>query len=298
MQTQPASAPARNGRSGRPPRVQTNLQVTRTEWISKHMVRVYAGGDSFESFAERFAAKDATDQYIKIFFLDPSLDVELPVNVTELKETLPADKLPVTRTYTVRRLDHGTREVVVDFVVHGEEGLAGPWAAQAKPGDWMMFNGPGGAYRPAAGADWYLFAGDDSALPAVAAAIETLAPDARGHAFLEVDSEADVQQLDAPAGLEVHWLFRHGQTPGTATLLRDAVAGLDWPEGTVDAFVHGERDAVKSLRDVLFKDHGLSRGQVSISGYWAYGRAEDAFQAEKRTEAGQIFPENYPVSQG
>jgi hypothetical protein len=72
------------------------------------------------------------------------------------------------------------------------------------------------------------------------------------------------------------------------------VAELDWPAGEVDAFVHGERGAVKELRDVLFKDHGLHRKQVSISGYWAYGRAEDAFQAEKKTPAGQIFPENYP----
>jgi NADPH-dependent ferric siderophore reductase len=275
--------------------VQTNLQVTRTEWLSKHMVRVYASGDAFDSFTERYAAKEATDQYIKIFFLDPSLNVELPVNVAELKETLPADKLPVTRTYTVRRVDRERREVVVDFVVHGDEGLAGPWAAQAKPGDWMMFNGPGGAYRPDPDADWYLLAGDDSALPAIAAAIEALAPEARGHAFLEVDSEDDVQELDSPAGLEIHWLFRRGQTPGTATMLRDAISALKWPEGRVDAFVHGERGEVKSLRDVLFKDHGLSRAQVSISGYWAYGRAEDAFQAEKRTAAGQIFPENEPA---
>jgi NADPH-dependent ferric siderophore reductase len=292
MQTQPAAAPARPGRSGRPPRVQTNLQVTRTEWLSRHMVRVYASGDAFESFAERYAAKEATDPYIKIFFLDPSLNVELPVNVAELKETLPADKLPVTRTYTVRRVDRETRELVVDFVVHGDEGLAGPWAARAKPGDWMMFTGPGGAYRPDPDADWYLLAGDDSALPAIAAAVEALTPDARGHAFLEVDSEDDVQELDAPAGLKIHWLFRHGQTPGTATMLRDAISALEWPEGRVDAFVHGERGEVKSLRDVLFKDHGLSRDQVSISGYWAYGRAEDAFQAEKRTAIGQIFPEN------
>jgi NADPH-dependent ferric siderophore reductase len=292
MQTQPAAAPASPGRSGRPPRVQTDLQVTRTEWLSKHMVRVFASGDAFDSFAERYAAKEATDPYIKIFFLDPSLDVELPVNVAELKESLPADKLPVTRTYTVRRVDRESRELVVDFVVHGDEGLAGPWAARAQPGDWMMFTGPGGAYRPAPDAGWYLLAGDDSALPAIAAAIESLAPDARGHAFLEVDSEDDVQELDAPAGLKIHWLFRRGQTPGTATMLRDAISALEWPEGRVDAFVHGERGEVKSLRDVLFKDHGLSRDQVSISGYWAYGRAEDAFQAEKRTAVGQIFPEN------
>jgi NADPH-dependent ferric siderophore reductase len=256
------------------------------------MVRVFAGGEGFGTFE----AKDATDQYVKIWFLDPELDVELPVDVAELKETLPADKLPVTRTYTVRSVNHAAGEIAIDFVVHGDEGLAGPWALKAQPGDWVMFTGPGGAYSPDPAADWYLLAGDDSALPAIAAAIEALPEHALGHALIEVDSAADIQHLNAPAGLQFHWLFRQGQVPGTTTLLRDAVAALDWPAGEVDAFVHGERGAIKSLRDVLFQDRGLHRKQVSISGYWAYGRAEDAFQAEKRTEVGQIFPENYPAT--
>lgn len=286
MSAQPAARPAR------PRKPQTNLQVLRTERLSEHMVRVFAGGEGFGTFE----AKDATDQYVKIWFLDPELDVELPVDVAELKETLPADKLPVTRTYTVRSVNHAAGEIAIDFVVHGDEGLAGPWALKAQPGDWVMFTGPGGAYSPDPAADWYLLAGDDSALPAIAAAIEALPEHALGHALIEVDSAADIQHLNAPAGLEFHWLFRQGQVPGTTTLLRDAVAALDWPSGEVDAFVHGERGAIKSLRDVLFQDRGLHRKQVSISGYWAYGRAEDAFQAEKRTEVGQIFPENYPAT--
>ncbi|EMY32308.1 siderophore-interacting protein [Arthrobacter crystallopoietes BAB-32] len=285
MSAQPA-APAARAR-----KPQINLQVTRTERLSEHMVRVYAGGPDFA----RFEAKDATDQYVKIWFIDPQLGVELPADVADLKESLPADKLPVSRTYTVRSVDAEAAELAIDFVVHGDEGLAGPWAAAAKPGDWLMFTGPGGKYSPAPDADWYLFAGDDAALPAVAAAIEALPADAAGHAFLEVDSAADTQELKAPAGVELHWLFRQGRPAGTTSLLRDAVAGLDWPQGDVDAFVHGERGAVKELRDVLFKQRGLSRQQVSISGYWAYGRAEDAFQAEKRTPVGQIFPDNYPA---
>ncbi|NKX56234.1 siderophore-interacting protein [Arthrobacter mobilis] len=283
----------------RPRKPQTNLQVLRTERLSGHMVRVVAGGPEFGAFADRFAAKDATDQYVKIWFVDPSLGVQLPVDAAALKDDLLAqgrtEQLPTTRTYTVRRVDRAAGEVAIDFVVHGDEGLAGPWAAGAQPGDWLMFTGPGGAYAPDPAADWHLLAGDDSALPAIAAAIEALAPDAAGHAFLEVDSAADVLQLDAPANLAVHWLFREGAPAGTTTLLHDAVAGLDWPRGQVQAFVHGEREMVKSLRDVLFKQHGLARRQVSISGYWAYGRAEDTFQAEKRTEIGKIIPDDYPV---
>ena len=37
------------------------------------------------------------------------------------------------RTYTVREWD-GER-LTIDFVVHGDEGVAGPWALPAQPGD-------------------------------------------------------------------------------------------------------------------------------------------------------------------
>ncbi|MCG2621056.1 siderophore-interacting protein [Arthrobacter sp. I2-34] len=296
MTAQPAPQP---GAPARPRKPQTSLQVLRTERISADMVRIHAGGPEFEAFADRYAAKDATDQYIKLWFVDPALGVQLPVDVAALKDELTAqgrtEQLPVSRTYTVRRVDRGTGELAIDFVVHGDEGLAGPWAAAAQPGDWLMFTGPGGAYAPSPEADWYLLAGDESALPAIGAAVDALAPEATGHAFIEVDSAADVQDLGGPAGLQLHWLFRHGTPAGTTTLLREAVAGLDWPQGRVQAFVHGEREMVKSLRDVLFVEHGLDRKQVSISGYWALGRAEDAFQAEKRTEIGQIIPAGYPA---
>src|SRR5690606_32211337 len=99
----------------------------------------------------------------------------------------------------------------------------------------------------------------------------------------------DELQLRAPEGVEVRWLHRGDAPAGTTTILADAVAALPWREGRVCAFAHGEREAVKALRDVLFAHRGLERSQVSISGYWAYGRTEDKFQAEKREPVGKIF---------
>src|SRR3954469_25897193 len=195
MSPQPAPQP---GAPARPRKPQTSLQVLRTEWLSAHMVRVYAGGREFEAFADRYAAKDATDQYVKIWFVDPALGVPLPVDAAALKDAMTTqgriEHLPVTRTYTVRRVDRASGELAIDFVVHGDEGLAGPWAAAAKPGDSLIFTGPGGGYNPDPAADWYLLAGDEAALPAVAAVIEALPEHARGVAFLEVDSDADVQE--------------------------------------------------------------------------------------------------------
>ena len=45
---------------------------------------------------------------------------------------------------------------------------------------------------------------------------------------------------------------------------------------------------MKGLREVLFRQRGLERRQVSLSGYWATGRVEDDFQAEKKLPIGKI----------
>lgn len=266
------------------PRPQANLSVISTEKLSEHMVRVIAGGTGFADFQ----ANQSTDQYVKIHFLQPGVDYPEPVDVFGLRESLPREQWPVTRTYTIRWVDTENARLAIDFVVHGDEGLAGPWAAAAQPGDRLIVSGPGGGYAPDPAADWYLFAGDESALPAIAASIESLPESATGLAFIEISSQADLQPIAAPPGVELHWILRDGEPAGTSRKLVEAVAAADWPQGTVQAFVHGEREGIKSLRDVLFKQRGLDRNQVSISGYWAYGRSEDRFQAEKKDPIGKI----------
>lgn len=267
------------------PRTQFTLRVLRTERLGPNMVRLVAGGPDLTLFT----AKDATDMYVKIHFLQPGVNYAEPVDVFALRETMPREQWPVTRTYTVRWVDLAAEELAIDFVVHGDAGLAGPWAASAAPGDRIIFSGPGGAYKPNADADWHLFAGDASALPAIATALEALPAEARGHVYLEVETAADIQPLDKPDAVELTWVFRNGSAQDQGSLLRDAVANGPWPAGRVDAFVHGERESMKQLRDVLFKQRGLERSQVSLSGYWARGRTEDFFQAEKKQPIGQIL---------
>ncbi len=267
------------------PRPQSTLMVLRTEWPSAHMVRIIAGGPGFDSFTPR----DFTDMYVKIHFPLDGVDYTEPLDVFALREHLPREQWPATRTYTIRWVDLESRELAIDFVVHGDEGLAGPWAANAKPGDRLIVSGPGAGYKPNPEADWYLFAGDDAAIPAIASSIEALPADAVGRAYLEIDGEADIQEINAPAGVQISWLLRNGQGAGTVDLLAEAVAGAPWELGRVDVFAHGEREYMKALRDVFFKQQGLERSQVSLSGYWAYGRTEDYFQAEKKEPIGQIL---------
>ncbi|MCU1478278.1 MAG: siderophore-interacting protein [Subtercola sp.] len=269
-------------RAGRP---QTTLEVVRREQLSPHLVRLTFGGPAFDAFVPKFA----TDQYVKVYFAKPELGLTRPYDLESLRETLAPDDLPVTRTYTVRSFDLAAKTLAIEFVVHGDDGIAGPWAASAQPGDLLTFSGPGGNYAPDPTAGWHLFAGDQSALPAIAAALGALPADAIGLAFLEVGDSADVFELDAPAGVTLNWLFSGGTEPGTSTALRDAIAGSVWPQSRPHIFAHGERGAMKSLRD-HFRERGVTRDQLSLSGYWAAGRAEDRFQAEKREPIGQIDP--------
>lgn len=266
-------------------RPQIVLEVLRREQITPHMVRLWLGGDGFDDFKDNAF----TDKYVKLTFVKSGLGLEPPYDLPALRESLPPEDRPVTRTYTVREVNPAKRWISIDFVVHGEDGIAGPWAARVQPGERVSFGGPGGGYAPDPEADWHLFTGDESALPAIAAALETMPDDAVGDVLIEVTGPADEMDLEAPSGVTIHWLHRGDVLPGTSSILADAVAAHPWRPGRVQVFAHGERGAVKAQRDTFFKTHSLERAQVSISGYWAQGRTEDRFQAEKREPIGQIF---------
>jgi len=281
------TAPApRSAERVRAPRIPLVLEVVATERLSPSLTRVRLGGIGFDAFVaqadpERLAS---TDKYVKLLFAKPELGLVPPYDLEALRETLPQEDLPSRRTYTVRDVDLAARTISIDFVVHGDEGIAGPWAAAAQPGDLLCLTGPGGKFRPDQDAAVHrLYAGDESAVPAIAAALENLPATAVGTALLQVDGPADELPLVAPAGVEVRWLHR-----GSADLVAE-VEALSVPDAPVEAFVHGERGQVKALGAVLQGTWGLSRSAMSLSAYWARGRAEDRFQSEKREPIGQLF---------
>ena len=266
----------------RPARPQAVLAVRGREQLSPHTVRITAGGPGFEALR----MNEFTDKYAKILFVDRALGLTPPYDLAALRESLPPGQQPVTRTYTLRRADPQRQELTIDFVVHGSEGIAAPWAARAEPGDVLTMSGAGGAYRPDPGCDWHLLAGDESALPAICSALEALPDDARGLAYLETSDPGEYLDAKPPAGVEVVWL--HRPHPGSQPqLLADAMLAGPWRQGRADVFAHGERESMKAIRAALKTRLGDGH-QVSLSGYWAAGRTEDAFQSEKRQPIGQI----------
>lgn len=222
------------------------------------MLRVVLGGPGLAGFVPNGYA----DQYVKLLFPRPGQD------------------RPARRTYTARAWDAGAGELTVDVAVHGDQGLAGPWAVAAQPGDQVLLTGPGGGYSPDPAADWHLLIGDESSLPAIAVAVERLPAGAVAQAVIEVGGPDDEVPIHAPASAQVRWLHRDGRPRGD--LLVQEVTTMPFPVGDPQVFLHGEAGFVRTLRRHLLADRHVPRERAaSISGYWRIGRDDEGWRAEK-----------------
>ena len=239
------------------------LEVLRVHWLSRSMVRVVAGGPDFAAFESNGAA----DQHVKLHFVNPALGLVPPYEMRALRGRLAREDLPVTRSYTIRSYDAAAQEISIDFFVHGSEGVGGAWAAEAKPGDPLVLSKPKGKFRPDHGAAQHLYVGDESAIPAIAAALEMLPRDAVGQVILEVDSTLDEFEIDRPAGMVLHWVHRAGEPSATSTMLSNALRELPAAHGQVEILALGERSATQEIRRLL-SHWDLDQRRIMVSNYW------------------------------
>ncbi len=261
-------------RRPRRPRV---AEVVDVERLSPGMVRIVLGGPGLEGFT----AGEFTDHYVKLQLPAPGASYDAPFDVDEVRAGLPAAQWPRTRTYTVQDWDAERRRLSIDFVLHGDTGVAGPWAAAAQPGDPIQFMGPGGAYAPDPQADWHLMAGDASVLPAISASLRRIPPGVPVYVLVEVDGASEQRQLSTPGELHLQWIDSRAGDRGAAGPLCDAVTRLSFPPGRVQGFVHGEASAVRAIRRHLLGERGVPRDALSISGYWKRDRTEDGWREDK-----------------
>jgi NADPH-dependent ferric siderophore reductase len=179
----------------------------------------------------------------------------------------------VKRRYTIRHARSGIGEFDLDALLHGTAHSPGArWAAHARPGDAIAFAGPRGRLE-LTDADWHLFVGDESALPAIAELVEALPPEQAAIAVLEVGDASDELPVHRPHGgeLETHWIRREGAQPGRPDLLSSGLAGLSPRPGTGHGYLLGESRAVVALRPHL-RGLGLADSAMYLKGYWNLGR--------------------------
>lgn len=246
------------------------LKVIRTRQLTPAMRRITLGGDEIAGFGEGPNVK----------LLVP------PAGISEPKWPMagpdgkaiwpPLAERPSLRTYSLRRHDAGRGEIDIDFVLHGEHGPASRWAASAAAGDLLGVGGPGGL--TIRDADFYLLAGDHTAVPAISRIVERLPPHARGHAFLEVPGPEDEQRFETRADIGITWLHRNGSEAGRNDLLHDAVRAMPWPVGMrVFAWIGCESATVRRLRAYVRGERGLDARQHLAIGYWRYGMNETSY---------------------
>jgi NADPH-dependent ferric siderophore reductase len=249
-----------------------HASVTRSELITPHMVRVTLGGGDLERFDYQ-----GFDQWFRLAV--PHSDDDRFDNLPDTFGisgylrylVLPKGTRPVIRNYTVRAFRSDPAELDIDFVVHGTEGIAAPWAASVEPGAEVAFIDQGRGWNPVP-CDWVLLIADESGLPAVAGILRDLPRNATGHAIIELFDARDRQPLEGPDGVIVHWVERApGAEPGSAAL--PALRVLDFPAGSPYAFAVGESAVATGARRHLVGERGLPKSHVTFCGYWKLGRA-------------------------
>lgn len=254
----------------------SRLEVLRAERVSPSFHRITVGGEMLEHFTPM-----GFDQWFRLFMPRVGQDeFKLPTRASELWYaqwllTAPS-KRPGCRNYTVREWRPG--EIDIDFVVHlshgggAPEGIAAPWALDAKPGDALGLLDQGIMYTPADAAARSLIVSDESGLPAVEGILRSLPADAVGRAIVEVPLADDRRELARPAGFEVDWVVRAEQdghpAPGASALAACAAGDADYAY----AFAIGESGLATGVRRHLV-GAGMPKDRVRFCGYWKQGSA-------------------------
>lgn len=253
----------------RPPNFQI-LNVVGCRTLTPHMRRLTLAGDN----VARFAGLEAL--HLNLMVQRPEApEPQWPQVGANGVVTWDQPLLrPFMRKYTVRSVDIDAGTLDIDFVLHSDAGPGSGFAETAAAGDRVGVIGPGGGGLVEA--DWYLLAGDETALPAMARMLEHLPAGARGKALIEVADRAEMQALVKPAAIEIEWLLRNGEAPGTTSLLIDAVRKVDIPETGERRYLWAgcEFEAFRAIRAYARQERGLAKNEHLVVSYWRLGAAE------------------------
>jgi NADPH-dependent ferric siderophore reductase len=241
------------------------LEVVAVTDVTPLMRRFRLAGDM-----AGFASLGHAD-HIKAFFFPEGVEPML-VPIGPNGAQWPGER-PEMRDYTPRYWDVEAGWIELDFVLHGD-GPASSWAARAQVGSKLVIGGPRGSLVIPAAYDWYLLAGDETALPALGRRIEELPGGARVLAFIEVADAAEEQRFETRADLSLTYLHRNGLAAGTTDLIAKAISAASFPPGEAYAYIAGESGMSKAVRAHLTEERGFRPDYVKAAGYWLHGVAD------------------------
>jgi NADPH-dependent ferric siderophore reductase len=212
--------------------VRRSLRVSETNWVTPSYRRIVFKSAELAGFASTGA-----DDHLRLFIGEHS------------------------REYTP--VAWSDEALTLELVVHGG-GLVSDWAAAAAVGDEASIGGPRGSLVVEGNPDWWLLAGDETALPAIRRHLAAVKEGVPVTVLLLSDHDHD---LPTAGRLSV-------ERVGSITELADALGRMPQPDGDGFAFVAAEQSIVKPARAVLVTRWGFSPDRIVVKGYWKAGESE------------------------
>ena len=240
------------------------LTVRQVERITPTMARVTLDGDLAGFVSASY------DDHVKVFFplpgdTEPTLPDPAPNGEANGAARSPG------RDYTPRRFDTGRNELIIDFALH-DAGPATDWAARAAPGHQLAVGGPRGSFVVPDDFDWYLFIGDETALPAIGRRLEELRSGTRAIVVAAVTGPEEQQTFESRASVETVWVHRPLSRAEDPAPLLDAVRALKLPQsGDGYCWAAGKSQTAKLIRQHLVAERGFDKAWVKAAGYWKRG---------------------------
>lgn len=228
------------------------VTLTAREVLSPNYVRVRLEGDDLFGFDS-----PGSDDHMRLFFPD-----EIPDTVEELRAA-------PSREYTP--LVWGENWLEVEFAVHGDEGVAAVWAANAPLGSKIGVGGPRGSMIIDGAPGAWLLVGDETAIPAIRR-FAALIDDQPARIVIEVHGKDD--EIDIAAPVAVEWLHRGDAPAGSAlTAFLDGLTESDAVGEDPFVFIAAEQSIVKPGRALLAR-WDVDAAQAIVKGYWKRGEIE------------------------
>ncbi len=183
----------------------------------------------------------------------------------------------VKRTYTIRKLDMVSGIMDIEFVLHGDNGPASAWATNVSINDYLGL-GIKQSRKIINWSDWYMFVGDESAIPAIAAILESLPEGTPGSAFIVVNSSLGIFQINTKSSVKIYWLSREEEPSVNYRQLLKGLEDLEVPDAlhySRYAFIAGEHDMVNTVKKHVSQQLGFEREELHATIYWTRGLTED-----------------------
>ncbi|CBT74526.1 MULTISPECIES: siderophore-interacting protein [Glutamicibacter] len=239
------------------------LTITRVQRLSDQLVRIVASAPDLDGYR----SNGALDEYVKVFVADPALGLVPPYDIKALRQRLPREQVPRSKSYTIRWVDPVVDELAIDFVVHGEPGTVGHWAGQVEPGAALVISPARSKHSVNLTAPYYVLAADEAGIPAISKVLEALPDTTEGVALLEVADEGAMFDVKHPAGVELRWLSRDGSPAGRSDALPYTMQTLQVPGHGLGVIAHAERTTIKNIGRIC-SGWNTDKRASHISSYW------------------------------